>query len=975
MNTVLTSANLPLRSLTFTLLALSIQAAMSTPTFAQQVPAASSSTAQQSEANPTDASTDDEIEVIQVSGIAESYRNAIAVKRSSPTLVDALSSAEIGALPDLSVAETLERITGVSGDRFKGNASEISIRGLGPFLGFATVNGRAISSGSGNRSVAFSQFPSELVNGVVVYKAQSANLLEGGVSGLIDLQTIKPLDYGKRRFQAEVKGNYNPYQAKFDGDDGIGFRDSISYTDVFETDLGKVGFAIGYAGGKTSSPEESYNTSSTLRNCNSNYATDGGSNCNFSANNDAANGGAAADGDFYFISNSFYYRQMESKEDRDALIMALQWQPTDEWDINFDGQWSDRYYYEDRHDLLLDDGRRRIANWTSNAEHAPTAYTGESRLSSYGEYRVRDEEYKGLGLNLKYKPNENLTIKADAAYSDTERYQTRIYSRFRSNRYFYDWLDRGADTFPDISAVYSNINDPAGTALDWRTAVNDMSFYGADSEARNYRFDIADTITSFTLDGKYLLDKGLFTTVSGGLAYSSHEHKNYAEENNALATPSSERASKLAQVGSECSLAFPQSDYGDDANSPVSSWAIYNTQCAYDILVGSQDLAPDPKSPSAGDVDLTEDVTSAWVMADFTTEWGGLAVDGNMGLRYVSTDVNSVGLRTSYSVSTNANGFVEFSENTDQLEFNSFNNTYNNLLPSLNLSIELQEDLQLRLAAYKGMSRPDMWFFGAARDIGQVNAEAEYTSVAEALNNNVSALGNPELEALKSNNYDAALTWYYETDTMLSAALYYKTFSARFESQSSFEDVIVDGQAYNVEVSGRPTLLDDSSSIKGLELTAVHRFTELPEPFDGMGVSLNYNYADSDFETPEAAADITDDVLALIMPANIAGLSKHTFSSQLYWEGDDVSVRLSYKFRSEYLKPFGPSLSQNNRYVDDTQSIDLDISYDINKNLTAKFQAINLSNEPYVEQRVAHGVYNRIEYSGARYFFGIRYKM
>jgi outer membrane receptor for ferrienterochelin and colicin len=114
-------------------------------------------------------SAEDDLEVIQVSGIAESYRNAISQKRNASAIVDALSSSDIGALPDLSVAETLERITGVTGDRFKGNASEISIRGLGPFLGFSTVNGRSISSGSGNRSVAFSLFPSELGNGVVVY--------------------------------------------------------------------------------------------------------------------------------------------------------------------------------------------------------------------------------------------------------------------------------------------------------------------------------------------------------------------------------------------------------------------------------------------------------------------------------------------------------------------------------------------------------------------------------------------------------------------------------------------------------------------------------------------------------------------------------------------------------------------------------------------------------------------------------------
>jgi TonB-dependent receptor len=919
---------------------------------------------------------DDEAEVIEVRGIAESYRNAISEKRNAATIVDALSSADMGALPDLSVAETLERITGVTGDRFKGNASEISIRGLGPFLGFATVNGRAISSGSGNRSVAFSQFPSELVNGVVVYKAQKADLLEGGVSGLIDLKTIKPVDYGKERFQAELKGNYNPYQSKFDGDKGIGTRTSASYTNSFDLDAGgKFGFAIGYAGANTSSPEESYNTSSTLRDCNSNYTLDGGSNCSMSNGNEAANGGDAADGDYYFISNSFYYRQMESKEQRDAVIGAIQWQPNQDLDINLDGQWSNRYYFEDRHDLLWDDGRRRIANWTTNEEGAPEAFTLESRASSYGEYRVREEDYKGLGLNIDWQATSELRVEFDAAYSGTERYQTREYARFRGPRAYYDWQNSDGQDFPTITGAYTNINDPTGSAIDWNNNIQDLSYFNADSEVRHYRFDIKDTIGSYRLDFDYSIDEGFFTNISGGVAVSSHKHDNYQEENKAMATPSGERASKLADVVSSCVIDFPQSDYGDDANSPVNSWAVYDTKCAYKALVGSTDLSVDPKTPSGGDVRLTEDVTSLFAMAEFSTEWGDVPVDGNFGVRYVQTDVESIGVRTSYTVLTDPNGFISFESNPDTVEFSTLTHDYTNVLPSVNVSFGLRDDLQLRLAAYAGLSRPDMWFFGAGRNIDSVTADEEFTSVQAALDGRVSAVGNPYLEALDSNNYDVSLSYYMGSDTMLSAALYYKTFSAAFESASDLESVVVDGTSYDVVVLGRPTIIDDNSSIIGYELSALHRFTSLPAPFDGLGVSVNYNYADSNFETPEAAADITADVREQITPSNIAGLSKHNFSSQIYWESDEFSARLSYKFRSEYLKPFGASLAQSNRIVDDTASVDLDLAYEINKNLKVKFQAINLTNEPYVEQRVAHEFYNRIEYSGARYFVGLQYRM
>lgn len=915
------------------------------------------------------------IEIIEVQGIADSFRNAIAEKRNATTIVDALSSADMGTLPDLSVAETLERITGVSGDRFKGNASEISIRGLGPFLGFSTVNGRAISSGSGNRSVAFSQFASELVNGVIVYKAQQANLLEGGVSGLIDLKTIKPIDYGKERFQAELRANYNPYHAKFDDENGLGYRSSISYTNTFETeDMGNFGFAIGYAGVDSSTPEESYNTSSTLRNCNSNFALDGGSNCSFSDARAAANGGAAEDGDYYFIPNSFFYRQMKSEEDRDSALVALQWQPNSDLDINLDGQWSNRFYFEDRHDLLWDDGRRRIANWTVNDENALQSYTGESRISSYGEYRVREEEYKGVGLNVDWQASNKLHFNFDAAYSGTNRYQTRTYARFRGQRFFYDWENSDGVDFPLVTNVYSDFDDPTGSAQDWTTDIQDLSYFNADSQIRNYRFEIDDRISSYRLDADYATGNDVIYNLRAGVAISNRRHQNYQEEREAFGPGNSaDRATALSQVSENCAIDFPQTEYGEDANLNFSSWGTFDTRCAYDTVLatGDADLSVDPKSPSSGDINLSEEINSLYLMADFAYEIGEITVDGNFGVRRVETDITSVGIRTAYNVAPDENGFIRFEANTDTVEFGTLKNTYVNNLKSINVALGLTEEVQLRLAAYEGLSRPDMWYYGAARSIDPISDDSEFLTVEEALVDNVNGGGNPFLEALESNNYDVSLSYFLDEDTMLSAAVYYKTFNANFEINSGIEQIVVDGTSYDVEVNGRVSIVDEDSKINGYELTVVHQFSFI----EGFGISANYNFANSDFETAESGGNIDDIIQDQITPANIAGLSKHNFSGQLYWENEDISARVSYKYRSEYLKPFGSNLAQTNRFVDDTQSIDFDLQYKINKNLTAKFQVINLTNEPYVEQRVAHEAYNRIEYSGSRFFFGLKYRM
>jgi len=923
---------------------------------------------------------DQETEIIEVLGIADSYRNAIAEKRNSNTIVDALSSADIGALPDLSVAETLERITGVTGDRFKGNASEISIRGLGPFLGFATVNGRAISSGSGNRSVAFSQFPSELVNGVVVYKAQKADILEGGVSGTIDLKTIKPVDYGKERFQAQYRASYNPYHKKQSDENGVGNRISVSYTNAFDTDaLGEVGFALGYAGVRGSTPEESYNTSSTLRNCNSNFAVDGGSNCSFDDDNVAANGGAAEDGPYYFIPNSFFYRQMKSEEDRDAAIFALQIKPNSNLDINLDAQWSERFYFEDRHDLLWDDGRRKISNWATNQEDALLSYTGESRISSYGEYRQRNEEYLGAGLNVDWQISDDWAVEFDASLSDTDRFQTRTYARFRGERKFYDWEGSNGSDWPRVTNVYSDFNDPQGSSEDWLSDIQDLAYFSADSEARNYRFDISDSINAYKLHFDYAIEAGPFYNVKYGVDYSTRDHKNFLEKRNTVRTPRDDRPTVIANVAATCAIDFPQSDYGEDANSNLTSWATFDTFCGYDAIVGDQDITADPTEPSEGNINLTEDITSLFVMAEFSTEWGDMPVDGNIGVRRVKTDITSIGLKTSYRVETDEEGNILLLENTtdlgDTLEINTLRNSYSANLPSINLALGVLDDVQVRFAFYKGLSRPDMWYYGAGRNIRGPGDSEEFDSLADALEGRVTAIGNPFLEALESTNYDIATSWFINDDTMLSAALYYKTFNARFELIDEVEPVTIDGEEVDVVVENRPTIIDDDSSINGYELTALHKFDWLEGFWSGFGTSINYNFANSDFETPERGASISESVQGLIPPSNIAGLSKHNFSTQLYWENKKLSARLSYKYRSEYLKPFGANLGQTNRIVDNTKSIDFDISYKITKQLKAKFQAINITNEPYIEQRVSAEAYNRIEYSGPRYFIGLQYRL
>jgi phosphoribosylformimino-5-aminoimidazole carboxamide ribotide isomerase len=186
------------------------------------------------------------VEVIEVTGFKGSIIKSLNTKRFSDTVVDAISADDIGGLPDVSIADSLTRIPGVTSVRIDGQSSELNVRGLSGGFVFSTLNGREMVSTSGGRSIQFDIFPSELITGAQVYKSQKASLIEGGVGATINLDTANALyNEDTHSVRASLQGNYNEAAADNEDSDTLGRRLTLAYQGKFLDET--LGFSIGWA--------------------------------------------------------------------------------------------------------------------------------------------------------------------------------------------------------------------------------------------------------------------------------------------------------------------------------------------------------------------------------------------------------------------------------------------------------------------------------------------------------------------------------------------------------------------------------------------------------------------------------------------------------------------------------------------------------------------------------------------------------
>lgn len=1007
------------------------------------------------------------LEEVVVKGTRQTIQDQIQLKRGSVQIVDGLNADEIGELPALSVGEALETITAAASHRENGGATEVSVRGMGPFLGTTVVNGREATNGSGNRAVNFSIFPSEMFNKIAIHKTQSASHVEGAVSGQIHLDTKRPIEYGDQRIQFSLKGAMHPDDGDIAGQDDLGYRVTGSYINSWDTDMGAIGISIGGQIRDESNPEQEATTTSgggrfegcRLDSFNSNaQPLDTSGRCHDGANgvtNDDIAGIIAADPNvnsvedipWAYIPRDRQFRQNTTDDERHAIFGAFQWQPNEDLDIMLDVQISERDQKELRRTLAFGATQNNIRELVSNPRTGLIeSFRTETDIQNRSTDFTRFEEYKGGGFNIGWQATDTLHVSFDASIADTKRTETDIEVRMGATEVLVpdaasigsreDFLvhfttnSAGTDGLWLPSILCTDANGPDGNcdpASLGTFDITDPAYFTARDRARiRARQQIRDhEILAFRGDFTWdTPDKlGFIYEVLGGVRHATVEYRTFGGNRNRAginlfededfdgvpngSSNTAEARTVVFNAATNCARSsHPESGFlsrssdGQDlfkvANGTGngSSWATFNHNCLLNELTanyGGASAIQLENGIETNSVDLTEDTLAFYLQANYETELGGKPIRGNFGVRVVETEVESIGYRFPLTVTqgTNTAGDPEFfiTEDTSAgtpTETAVQTNSYTEILPSVTFIMDLNDDWVLRAGAFRGISRPDPHSFGNGRDIDTTNDTTQdtgFASLADAVQG-ITANGNPRLEPLPSWNLDFALEWYVNDDTMLAAGVYWKQFQGDFENVFQPESFLIDGNT--VSGSVRTTQVsDDKSQLVGFEVTATHAFDYLPGLFGGFGVKLSYNYANTDFEFEDGfggdgtafdAAGNPTPLIGIVGPGELFGLSRHTSSSQIYWQKDRINLHLIYKTRSRYFQAFSRDTQGRLRYTNSNQNLEFRANYDVTDNITASFEALNILSEPRVDFRAVIGnVQQTLEY-GPRMFFGLRAK-
>lgn len=1007
---------------------------------------------------------------IVVTAIRRSLESSQSIRREADTFVDAITAEDIGALPDRSVAEALQRVPGLNitrfakttdPDRFSVEGSGVVIRGL-PFVR-SELNGRDVFSATGGRVLSFNDISPELLSSVLVYKNATADMIDGGIAGTVNLVTRNPLDAPGPLFAGTLEANYGDLREEW----SPGY--SLLGSNTFESSIGTFGIQLGYANSELLSRSDATQITDP---CYRDPAQIGIYSDAYSASqqclrvNTVGSGGVGgqnfSSADFppagaILVPQGAGARTTSYDRDREAISLVGQWESPDrsmlvtgtylraeasqflsEYAIlalvngNIPSQpaFGQTWTYDSDGDFLAGQltntawrGESNCAGTFANAWSIdptgaadfpcqPTSGLGAEMLRFEQERTSTTEDF---GLNIRIDPTERWSFNFDIQHIESDLTEDSLITV--NNTYQDVYIDLRPDVpivqFVTPSTADGSSSGPLGA--NFSTNPN-YTYYGfaLDSRIRN-----EGDLTSVRADGEYEFESGgFFNAVRFGARWAERNRVTrdtnfsnwgalsapwggccqafgaaapfnaiYASDFPALVNPTSpfggfQRGETAAPYGpglywggAPGSLinSYQSGAFQAAAGSVVSQWEADTFAAGGYVIPGWRDVSQRPGVlPGSffreGEIsDVTEQTTAYYGRLDFGSDdflGSGMELTGNAGIRYVETTVQTGGsisfpilgafpYLTDLSTTCNVppGGVVPpvcqlsparlaqfLSIATGETIADDADISFENWLPSFNATLEVTEGVLFRLAASRGIFRPDLTSYRTGGAIGDNLTTLEQEGTLETGTLYTIRTGNRLLEATESWNYDLSAEWYWDDVGSLTFSVFYKDIEGIETGGVSLRDF----NGFEVLVSGPSN--DGEAALKGFEISYIQVYDMLPGVWGNLGVQASYTYVDGTDFTNMTDVNVVRQAIAALQP--FAGISEDTINLAVFYEDERLSGRLAYNWRSAYLStprddifPFSPI------FVEDTGQLDGSLFYTISENMKIGIQGVNLLDE------------------------------
>jgi iron complex outermembrane receptor protein len=908
-------------------------------------------------------SSDDGVEVIQVTGIVSSLKRAMADKKESAIVSDGISAEDLGKFPDLNVAESLQRITGVSIDRSGGEGQFVTVRGFGPQFNSVLVNGRQIATENPGREFSFDVLAAEMITGAQVYKSSNAALQAGGIGATINTTTARPFDVDGFKIAGSVKGTYEDLNEEYSP------SASILISNTFQDDRLGVLFAASHQKRKVN-----INTIGTA---------------GWRPGIDLFN----TDGDL-LAENITIPRNMDHAVDeqdrtRTNASLVLQYAPSDDITLTFDGFISEfevdsqvrdlAAWYEPNRvgEVEFDDATRTATLITQEGGNAASDFVETTR----GRRNVSIEAF---GINAEWAINDALTANIDlstsSAENDTSNGDTYfsvigIVNNYRSI------LENGR-----LRTEHDNFNG---------SSIPDASLGRAHVYAQEGDKD-EDEITELKWDFTYLPDSDLVTKVDFGAYYQDREKR---IQNFRHGTQGFDLFGLFGGYRAPVPDGTLQVYTAENFFPGVAdTWYTYDAAGFFNVLETNTAIqeandvtAGLPIGTTAGIIGLNggwapslqddysiigEEVTSAYVDVFLEGDVGEMTWSAQVGGRYSQTETSVDGVEQTL-IDIQATSDTTLFQNIFAAGSSPVNESsdYSNFLPSINFKLNVTDDLLVRLAYYDSMTRPTLTQLTPVTNIGESRVQ-----------NLTAAGGNASLKPFKATNYDVSVEWYFGDASSLSVAYFNKSVEDFITTLSGPEEIVLSARAStsgnicgNCAPEDLPPGIDENNlsselvgtsesffvsrpqngetaDVDGFELAVTHVFE------NGFGVTANATFVSSNAEIDLNSVNQTFALEGLSDSQNLV----------LFYEDGPIQARLAYNNRENFLQTLTNPTTGEPEFVDDYAQWDMSASYDIDENFTVFVEGINITGEETIKHGRFANQITLIQDTGARFAVGVR---